>query len=458
VITAFLQEVFQAHAAADAIVWNDTAYSYQWLIDRVQHLSAWLSTEGVPDGAVTSIEAEFSPNAVALLLALLDRHAVLVPLTAAAGPQRRDFLDIAEVELSFRIAEDDNVTIMATGTSARHELYGLLGHRQHPGLVLFSSGSTGKSKAAVHDMDALLEKFRTRRRPWRTISFLRYDHIGGINTLLSTLGNAGCLVTVPSRDPDGVLQAIETWKVELLPASPTFINLMMLSGATTRHDLSSLQLVTYGTEPMPESTLKRFHELFPHIRLAQTYGLSELGILRAKSKGSGSLWVKVGGDGFDTRVVGGILQVKARSAMLGYLNAPSPFTDDGWFHTGDAVEVDGEYIRILGRVSEIINVGGEKVYPAEVESVVQELDTVAEVTVYGESNAITGRIVCAKVRLDHEEDAGAFRARLKSFCADRLQRYQVPVKIVLSTERQHSERFKKLRVEHSTGERPDAGV
>jgi len=88
------------------------------------------------------------------------------------------------------------------------------------------------------------------------------------------------------------------------------------------------------------------------------------------------------GEGFETRVVDGILHIKAKSAMLGYLNSPSPFTEDGWTITGDSVEVDGEYMRFMGRQSEIINVGGEKVYPGEVESVIQEFDNVAEVTVF----------------------------------------------------------------------------
>jgi acyl-CoA synthetase (AMP-forming)/AMP-acid ligase II len=93
--------------------------------------------------------------------------------------------------------------------------------------------------------------------------------------------------------------------------------------------------------------------------------LSELGILRCKSKAADSLWVKIGGEAFETRVREGLLEIKAKSAMLGYLNAPSPFTDDGWFKTGDLVEVDGECFRILGRKSDLINVGGEKVYPAK---------------------------------------------------------------------------------------------
>jgi len=315
----------------------------------------------------------------------------------------------------------------------------------HPGLVLFSSGSTGKSKASVHDMTDLLEKFKISRHSRRAITFLLYDHIGGVNTMLYTLSNGGCIITVQDRSPDGVLGAVEKHKAELLPTSPTFINLILLSEAYKRHDISTLKTVTYGTEPMPESTLKRFHQLFPHIRLQQTYGLSEVGILRSKSKSSDSLWVKVGGEGFQTRVVNGILQIKARSSMSGYLNAPSPFAKDGWFDTGDYVEVDGEYIKILGRKSEIINVGGEKVYPAEVESIVRELDGVSDVTVYGEKNPITGQIVCAKITPSKEVDHKKFVAELKKHCRKRLQNYKVPVKVVFSEEKQYSDRFKKVR-------------
>ena len=107
--------------------------------------------------------------------------------------------------------------------------------------------------------------------------------------------------------------------------------------------------------------MRRFTKIFPEITLQQTYGLSEVGILQSKSKSSDSLWVRIGGEGFLTRVVDGVLQIKAKSAILGYLNAPSKFTEDGWFDTGDAVEVDGEYFKILGRKSEIINVGGEEI-------------------------------------------------------------------------------------------------
>jgi long-chain acyl-CoA synthetase len=241
------------------------------------------------------------------------------------------------------------------------------------------------------------------------------------------------------------LAAIERHHVELLPTSPTFLNLAIVSEAYQRYDLSSLQLVTYGTEPMPEPTLRRFHELFPNVRLSQTYGLSEVGILRSRSKSSDSLWVKVGGEGYETRVVDGMLEIKAKSAMLGYLNAPSPFTEDGWFQTGDRVEVDGEFIRILCRDSEIINVGGQKVFPTEVENVIRELDNIADVTVAGEAHPITGNIVVAEVVLREEEDRKALTQRLKKHCRERLEPYKTPVKIKIASRIRHSERFKKVR-------------
>lgn len=441
----FLISVFQENKSKDAIVWKDKVYSYEWLLDRLYYWQEKIRSEDIKAGTVTILEADFSPNSIALFLALIERACILVPLTTAVEANKTEFMEIAQGEVSFSIDESDKASITRLPNCARHELYYKLRQSNHPGLILFSSGSTGKSKAALHDLTGILKKFKVRRHSLRTMTFLLYDHIGGVNTMLYTLSNGGCVVTTQDRSPDGVLSTIERYKVELLPTSPTFINMLLLSEAYKRHNIDTLKTITYGTEPMPESTLKRFHELYPQIRLLQTYGLSEVGILRSKSRTSGSLWVKIGGEGFQTRIVDRTLHIKAQSAMLGYLNAPSPFTEDGWLNTGDAVEVDGEYIKILGRKSEIINIGGEKVYPAEVESVIQEIDNVKEATVYGEKNPITGNIVCAKVSLSNDEDEKAFALRLKKYCREKLQNYKVPIRVYVTNEKQHGARFKKTR-------------
>jgi long-chain acyl-CoA synthetase len=430
----------------EAIVWRSRRYSYAELLALLDDARLMLDQHRVRAGTVVSLETDYSPVAVAMLLALVERAAIIVPLSDAVQAERDAFLRTAEVQA--RLVADGDWEAIRLPIGVRNPLTRRLAESSTPGLVLFSSGSTGESKASLHDMAALLEKFKVPRHTLRTLVFLLLDHIGGQNTLFYTLSNAGTIVTVERRDPDVVCQAIEEYGVELLPTSPTFLNLVLISEAYKRHDLSSLKRITYGTEPMPQSTLERVHEVLPGVELQQTYGLSEVGILRSKSKDSSSLWVKIGGEGFETKVVDGVLWLRARSAMLGYLNYPDPFDPDGWFNTGDMVEVDGEWFRIIGRESELINVGGEKVYPSEVESVLMEIEGVRDVTVRGEPNPITGSIVAARFQLDGPAPHD-FKRVVREFCRSRLAPYKVPVKIEVDDQTQYSARFKKMRAQQS---------
>lgn len=445
----FFLDVFEANKKSDAIVWQESAFSYEWLIEKIGFWKQALEEYQISSGTVVMIEADYSPSSIALMLALIEQATILVPITASVAHKKDEFVETAQVETIISIDSEDDFQIKTLPVTAEHQHIHALRSQSVPGLILFSSGSTGKSKAAVHDIAKLLEKFKVRRHALRAITFLLYDHIGGVNTLLYTLSNAGCVITVKDRKPDTVLSTVEKFKAELLPTSPTFINLILISEAYKRFDLSTLKTVTYGTEPMPESILVRFNQLFPHIRLLQTYGLSEIGILRSKSESSSSLWMKVGGEGFETRITDdNILEVKAHSGMLGYMNAPSPYTEDGWFHTGDRVEVKGEYIKVLGRESEIINVGGQKVYPAEVESVLLQLDYIAEAEVFSQPNALLGNIVCSKIRLTSDiehKDKKAIKADIKRYCQQSLERFQVPAKFVFDEHEQFSLRFKKQR-------------
>jgi long-chain acyl-CoA synthetase len=444
--TGFLLDRFAENQGKTAIVWRTGRYSYGWLLESVARWRDRIAFEKMGKGSVTALEGGFSPTSISLLLALIEAGMIVVPLEPSAQAKKEEYLRLAQTEMMFRVdPADDGATANPGGVQARHPLYDILRERGHPGLVLFSSGSTGKVKGTVHDFAALHEKYRIRRHDLVTLSFLLFDHIGGVDTLFYVLSNASTLVTVESRSAESVCAAVEAFGVEVLPVSPTFLKLLLMSRVYEKYDLSSLKIVTYGTEPMPEHTLKQCAKIFPHVRFVQKYGTTEVGTLRSRSMGSDSLWVKVGGEGYETRVVDGILQIKAVSAMLGYLNAPSPLTEDGWFITGDAVEVDGDYIRILGRASEIINVGGEKIYPAEVEDVIHRCPNVAEVMVYGEDHPITGNIVCAKVRLISEEEHKGFIRRLKLFCAGRMEGFKVPVKVSITDEPLHTDRFKKDR-------------
>jgi acyl-CoA synthetase (AMP-forming)/AMP-acid ligase II len=259
------------------------------------------------------------------------------------------------------------------------------------------------------------------------------------------LGSGGFLACPASRRPDDICALVEQHRLDLLPASPSFLNMLLVTGADRAHDLSSLRTVTYGAEPMPATLLARLVERFPDLRFQQTYGLVELGVMSSRSRDRGSLMMTIGGDGYEYRVVDGLLEIRARSSMLGYLNAPSPFTEDGYFRTGDRVEVDGDYLRVLGRDAEMINVGGEKVLPTEVEAVLIDISGVDDAVVYGEPHPLLGQIVCADVVLSGEMDPADARRVVRRACSERLPAYQVPAKVKVVDGPLVNDRQKRIR-------------
>jgi len=442
---SWLTERMQDWTDHVAIVWRDRPSTYGDLLARIAAWRDRLVQAGVSPGEVIAIEGDYSAETCALLLASIDYGALVVPIARTMGPHREEMLATAEVEWLVSVDDSDDWAMRRRPGSATHPLIRQLANSGTPGLIIFTSGSTGKSKAALHGVDRLVKHWKAPRQPIVTLNFLLFDHIGGINTLLQMLSCGSTVVFTASRDPDEVCRLIERHRIELLPVSPTFLNLMLLANAHERHDLTSLRVISYGTEVMPESTLARLRAAFPDVRLKQLYGMSELGIMRSKSRADGSVWVKLDGGDTKTRVVDGILWVRTPTAMLGYLNAPSPFDSDGWMNTGDAVEVDCTYLRVLGRKSELINVGGSKLYPAEVETVLMQMENIRDATVFGEPNPIMGQIVVARIDPIEPEHPRELAGRVRAFCSGKLAPYKIPVKVVVEDRATVGPRYKKMR-------------
>jgi long-chain acyl-CoA synthetase len=442
---SFILERLKAQSSQPALYWRKKGYAGEWVADQTRQDIDFLAGQGIGPGSIVLLCSDYSPRSVAVLLALIELKTILAPLLPSTLAKMPSLLDVVGPSFQIDLGIEQEVAIVRRAPTEPHGLIHELQQRGNPGLILFTSGSTGKPKGVLHDLERLLMKFQKPRPAMRTLNFLLFDHWGGLNTLLHCLANGSPVVLPESRTPDHICQLMELHQVELLPASPTFLNMLLLSNAYEGRDLSALRLITYGSEPMPAPTLAGLRAAFPNVELRQTYGLIELGVLRAKSQSSDSLWVKVGGEGYELRVVDGILQIKADAAMLGYLNAPSPFTDDGYFITGDRVEMSGEYMRFLGRDSELINVGGQKVFPAEVEAVLLECELVEDAVVYGQRHPITGKIVCADIQLRGAHDEAEARRAIKRFCAQRIEPFKIPVKIQFVQEGIYSDRLKRLR-------------
>ncbi|MEM6532810.1 MAG: FG-GAP-like repeat-containing protein [Myxococcota bacterium] len=169
--------------------------------------------------------------------------------------------------------------------------------------------------------------------------------------------------------------------------------------------------MTEGTTA--NSTLARLIERFPDVRITQAYGMSEFGVLRTRSAERGSPWLELASEHSSVRLAEGQLEVNAPSTMLGYHNADAPFTADGWLKTGDLAELVDGRLRILGRASSMINVGGLKVNPARVEEVVSAVEGVADVLVAGEPNGLVGALVAARVCIAQDFEPLAVKKRIR---------------------------------------------
>lgn len=445
----WLLSQLQERGDAEAMVGHWGRVTYAGLGDRATDWLTELDRLGVGAGESVAVVGNASPAMVALVTALAVRGAVAVPFAPADPPVEVRGIRIATAHatrvIEFSGPDEWTVRTSAVPDGPRPGLLAALAESGEAGLVLFSSGSTGESKAALLSLRHLFDGFRAPARPRRTLQFMALDHIGGINTLFRTLMGGGTVVTVPQRTPKHACTAIERHRVQVLPTTPTFLNMLLLSGVHRDFDLSSLELITFGTEPMREITLAHAVKTFPHVQFKQTYGLTETGILPTRSVSSESLRMDVGGRGFSTSVRNGVLWIKSPTSMLGYLNAPSPFDDDGWLDTGDAVEVaeDGS-LRVLGRLSALMNVGGEKVSPAEVENVLLRAGNVRDAVVTGRPNPVTGEIVTAKVELIEQEEHRALNKRLRKFCAGQLPPHKIPAVITVSDVPLHGERFKRM--------------
>jgi acyl-coenzyme A synthetase/AMP-(fatty) acid ligase len=298
----------------------------------------------------------------------------------------------------------------------------------------------------VQDFSKLLASYESRHESDLVmLALLGFDHIGGLNTLFNSLA-AGSLLVIPlSRSPADVAMAIARHRVAVLPASPTFLNLLLAAGVTA--ELVSLRVITYGTEPMPEALLRRLREAFPHVRFIQTFGTSETGIARTESPEPGSTFFRFSDHDLKWKVIDDELWLKSRTQIGGYLNSTNEdFMADGWFRTGDKVESgpDGT-LRISGRVGETINVCGEKLMPQEVEAVILDIDGVAECRAFGESHALTGQTVAVDVVAAGNPDFEGLRARIRTVCRAKLARYKVPTRVNFVS-RVSGERMKKIRM------------
>jgi acyl-CoA synthetase (AMP-forming)/AMP-acid ligase II len=385
-----------------------------------------LDLSSVKKGDVVALIGDFDPQSILTLLLLIDKNIILVPLTMDTQSQHEYFFQSALVDVVI-----EGSSVRRIEHKAKHEFIEQLRLKEHAGLVLFSTGTTGRPKAILHDLTVFMQRFETPRPTLKTINFLLFDHIGGLNTLLHTLFNKGTIIAPKSRSVEDILTTCVEHQIEALPTTPTFLRMMLMSGLIPDRVPESLRIITYGTERMDQPTLDALCKLLPNVDFRQTFGMSELGIVRVKSEARNSLFMKVGGEGIETRVVDRVLEIRSKMKMIGYLNANNPFDEDGWYNTKDIVEERNGYYKVTGRTSEAINVGGLKFMASEVERIALQFEGVELAKAEGKPNPITGEHV--ELTVQPTSDNNIDKDSLKAFLSSQLPNHMLPKRLKISS-------------------------
>lgn len=430
-----------------AIIYDGKKYSYNELYIKIKEIESFIKGK-IKSGEVVAILADYSFVSIALFFALYKNKNIIAPITSSSQNEIQ-----GKIKESFSTnivnINGEILTISDEKNNESHKIIENLQKLGHSGLILFSSGSTGAPKAMIHDLDKLIDNYKNKKQKHiNMLVFLMFDHIGGINTMLNILSMGATMIIPQNRNADDICRLIQDYKITVLPSSPTFLNLILINRSYEKYDLSSLRMITYGTETMPEGLLNRLKAVFSKVKFLQTFGTSETGIASTSSKSSNSTFMKIDDENLEYRVVDNELWLRSKTQILGYLNrSMESFTNDGWFKTGDVVEIDNDgFIKIIGRNKEIINVGGQKVLPSEVESVLLGMDEIEDCLVYGEQNAITGQSVSCDVVLKHGIDDSGFKILVRKFCKDKLDNFKIPTRVNVVQKTEFTERFKKSRI------------
>jgi acyl-coenzyme A synthetase/AMP-(fatty) acid ligase len=436
-----------------AVIDRETPYTYHDLLHQIRRLEETLRSRQVRPHDVVILNGDFSFLSIATLLALYLNRNIVVPVVTLTEGTLHTITESCFPRHIVKVGADIDIEgVPGTPATGSGSYDGLI-QAGASGLVLLSSGSTGAPKAILHNLDSLVEEKlgKSRRvggRASNVLMFLLFDHIGGINSLLGVLRIGGTAIVPGRRTPDAICALIEKYGIRLLPTSPTFLNLILIGKYHEEHDLSSLRLISYGTEPMPEELLKRVNATFPRAKLLQTFGTSETGISTTTSESSKSTYFKIADENVQYRIVDGELQLKSNTQFLGYLNYPSDsLTEDAWFKTGDLVEENADgFIKIKGRAKEIINVGGEKVLPLELESILLASPLIDDCMVYGRPNSITGQSVCVDIKPSGAMTRAEARKHIADFLSGKVEQFKIPSKVNVVDTITVSERFKKRRI------------
>ncbi|VBA37442.1 Long-chain-fatty-acid--CoA ligase FadD13 [Mycobacterium attenuatum] len=450
-----LAEQVDSRPDSEAVVELGAArLTYRQLWDRASRVAGGLRAGGLSVGDRVAVRYPAGVDWVLAFWGTVMAGGIVVPVNTRSTQPEVEFV-VSDAGARIDLSADTALPDGAPYVTER------LGPRDTAALF-YTSGTTGHPKGVPTTHEAFLTNTENGARClWlstdlgdqlRTLISVPLFHATGCNSqLLAAARVGGASVIMPALNLDQLLATLRAERISLLVTVPAVYSLVLRHEGFAAADVSSVRWVGYGGAPMPPSLVRSVKKAFPHATVFNGYGMTESASLmtvlpdwdaveHADSVGYAVPSVDLGvvplrGDGPDPGETTGELVVRGANIMAGYWNRPDATAAtivDGWLHTGDVVRVDNAgRVRIIDRLKDIINRGGENVSSVEVESALLAAPNVADACVLAVPDDVMGEKVGAVLY------GGAERidvAAVLEHCRRQLADFKVPQYVTVVTE------------------------
>ncbi|MDP4005796.1 malonyl-CoA synthase [Methylobacterium sp. NEAU K] len=450
-------------------------YAYADLIARSGAYAAALRAAGVQPGDRVAVQVEKSPEVIFLYLGVVRAGAAFLPLNTAYTPAEIAYF-LGDAEPALFVCDPGRRDALARAASGIRQVWTLdaagagsaaeAADRQTGDFadvprgpadlaaILYTSGTTGRSKGAMLTHDNLASNARTLVDVWRftaddvLIHALPVFHTHGLFVATNTvLASGGTMLFLPRLDPKLILSLMP--RATTLMGVPTFYTRLLKEAGLTQEAAKGMRLFVSGSAPLLAETHRDWQARTGHAIL-ERYGMTETNMSTSNPYDGDRVAGTVGFPlpGVSLRVVEpetgaelgpdavGMIEVKGPNVFTGYWRMPektqAEFRPDGFFITGDLGKIDARgYVHIVGRGKDLIISGGFNVYPKEVETEIDALPGVVESAVIGLAHPDFGEAVTAVVvgGADAPDEAGVLAA-----LEGRLARFKCPKRVLFVDE------------------------
>ncbi len=461
------------HGAKDAMrmfmsVPDGQRFTYRGALDRAGQYAAALTALGVTKGDRLACQASKSPEFICLYLGCLRAGIVFLPLNPAYTAAETAYF-LANSEAVLHVCDTENMTAMsglAQGTQtistaaltrqadrSAPDFQDAATSGKDLAAILYTSGTTGRSKGVMLSRDNLASNAETLADLWRftqtdvLLHALPVFHTHGLFVATNTVIMSGAsMLFLSAFHPDAIFAALP--HATVMMGVPTFYTRLLNDPRLTRSAASHMRLFVSGSAPLSATTHREWRAATSHAIL-ERYGMTETNMNTSNpydgERRAGTVGMAL--PGVDVRVRDpatgadlpqgdiGSIEVRGPNVFAGYWRAPektaAEFRPDGFFITGDVGAYDAEgYLRIVGRSKDLVITGGLNVYPAEVEDVLDDLGGIAAAAIIGVPHRDFGEAVVAIVV--PRPGANLTEDGLREKLRERLAAFKLPKRIILT--------------------------